>query len=225
MTDPGKRIFISRRQTPDSVFYKTLTEAGFSVYGASLIDITPVPFSYVPAVDWIFFYSKNGVRCFFEQVQSGQVSKNKFAVIGPGTADFLEEYFAHPDFVGDGHAETTARAFLPLARGKKILFPRAENSRRSVQQWLEEEAELIDLIVYDNVPKKEFDLPDFDLLVFTSPLNAEAYFSVKKTDRRQTVLAIGSTTASALFQLGIKNVITADNPSEQALAQTILNLG
>ena len=199
-----KRVFISREQTTDSVFSRKLSRAGFKVHGELLITITGIPFAEIPHADWIFFYSKNGVKYFFENPlhslpKTGGKPIPKLATIGPGTADFLEENYGHPHFVGDGNAKTTAELFLKRAAGKKILFPRARDSRRSVQQWIEGKAVLIDLIVYDNVPKKDFDLPDFDILVFTSPLNAKAYFSKKKWKDGQKVIAIGKTTKEALM--------------------------
>ena len=217
-------IFISREQTPDSVFFQTLTANSHIVHGESLIEFTPVPFDEVPDTDWVFFYSKNGVRYFFEQLKAEMPPGKKFAAIGPGTADYLEERFRHPHFVGNGNAETTAEAFLKMANGQKVLFPRAMDSRRSIQQILEGKAVLVDLIVYDNVPRKTIELPEFDILVFTSPLNAKAYFSQKKIKEHQPVIAIGKTTATSLKKLGVKNIIVPDFPSEEALAQTILAL-
>ena len=223
----GKRIFISREQNAGSVFFSILTSRGFEVHGESLIEFAAVPFKGIPASDWIFFYSKNGVKFFFEQVLNlpgwGEVTPMpKLAAIGPGTADYLEENFGHPQFVGDGQAKTTAGQFLKKAKGQRILFPRAKNSRRSVQEWMAGKAELIDLIVYDNIPKKNIGLAGFDYLVFTSPLNAQAYFSNDKFLEEQTVVAIGQTTAAALMDLGIRKILRAKSPSEEHLAEVVL---
>ena len=163
------------------------------------------------------------MKFFFEQINKPLPFSSQFATIGPATADYLAEHFGHPHFVGDGHAETTANLFLLKSKGKKVLFPRAMNSMRSVQQYLGKEIEAIDLIVYDNIPKKNIDLPYFDCLVFTSPLNAIAYFSKTAFNENQLIIAIGKTTASALKQSGIKNVIIAEDPSEQSLASAILS--
>ncbi len=232
MENSIKRIFISRNQNDDSVFYKTLTKHGFDVHGESLINITPFPFDSVPEADWIFFYSKNGVKYFFEQLNNEIIFKNKFATIGFGTAEYLVTHAPAIhcfnrgqlplSFIGDGKAQTTAKAFLKIAKGKKILFPRAKNSQRSVQLILGNKVEAIDLIVYNNIPKKTFDLPEFYILVFTSPLNAKAYFSVKKINDNQLIIAIGNTTAAALNKFGIKKIKIAENPSEEALAKIIL---
>ncbi len=219
-----KKVFISRQQTQASVFRKALTDKGFEVHGESLIEISAAPFSSFPEVDWIFFYSKNGVKHFFEQLENPLSLPPKFATIGPGTADYMEEHFAHPSFVGDGHAENTAKLFLEKAKGGKVLFPRAKTSERSVQKWLGNGVTAIDLVVYENSPKKDFELPDFDCLVFTSPMNATTYFTKKKYRENQQVVAIGNATASTLNDLGIKNVIIADKPTEPSLVAAILKI-
>ncbi len=219
-----KKIFISRQQTVGSVFCKTLTDNGFGVHGESLIEISPVPFSGFPEVDWIFFYSKNGVKYFFGQLAPPLPPNVRLATIGPGTAGYLEEHFAHPNFVGDGHAGNTARLFSEKIKGKKVLFPRAKNSEQSVQKLLEKGVTAIDLVVYENLPKEDFELPDFDCLVFTSPMNATAYFAKKKYREGQKVVAIGNTTAFALKSLGVENVVVADKPTESSLVAAVLKI-
>ncbi len=219
-----KKVFISREQNPDSIFYKTLTKAGFEVIGKSLIEISAVPFSGIPETNWIFFYSKNGVKHFFEQIKAPISSHIKFATIGPGTADFLEEHFAHPNFVGDGNAETTAKSFLKIALGEKVLFPRAKKSQRSVQKWLGKKVKSIDLVVYENSPLTDFELPAFDCLVFTSPMNASAYLGIKEITEQQKIIAIGNTTAQSLSKTYIKNIVTTESPSEASLSKTVIEI-
>jgi len=55
--------------------------------------------------------------------------------------------------------------------------------------------------------------------VFTSPLNAQAYFARYALLEGQKVVAIGRTTAQAIADLGISNVITAPTPTEEVLAE------
>ncbi len=52
--------------------------------------------------------------------------------------------------------------------------------------------------------EKKFKIPISDYLVFTSPMNAQAYYKRYKPRKKQTVFAIGATTAVALLELGIK---------------------
>jgi len=78
-----------------------------------------------------------------------------------------------------------------------------------------------DLIVYANEVKSNFTIPYCDVLVFTSPLNVKAYFQKYPLKSKQKIIAIGKTTEKTLQQLGIKNSIIAEKPSEQALAKAV----
>ena len=214
-------VFITRYLAPDSVFYTQLTDAGYRVSGRSLIEFEAVPVRKIPAVDWIFFYSRRGVAFLFDQI-SALPGECRLAVIGPGTEKKLRSYAYRPDFVGTGKPEQVARDFLKHAHGRRVLFPRARHSRRSVQRALGDAVEAVDLIVYDNRPSGEVPTDDFDVLVFTSPMNARTYFQTRQRLPNQRVIAIGQTTAAALKELGIGRVEVAWEPSEAAMAEMVM---
>ncbi|MBI5913764.1 MAG: uroporphyrinogen-III synthase [Bacteroidetes bacterium] len=218
-----QKIFITRDLGADSIFYKTLTVNGFEVFGESLVCFRALPFGEVPPADWVFFYSKNAVRYFFAQVSPEAMPAVKWAAIGPGTAAVLSENGHPPDFTGDGDPVRAAAAFLASARGCRVLFPRAKESRQSVQRLLENQIVALDLVVYGNAPRTDFDLPDFDVPVFTSPLNVQAFFS-KKSQKMGKIVAIGPSTGAALAALGIRDFVVAGEPSEEALAEVVLNI-
>lgn len=219
----AKKVFITRPAPPESVIRQRLEPKGFEVTGQSLVEFTAVPFVLPPAFDWVFFYSGQGVRFFFEGLaKSGTVLPEtvRFAAMGPGTARLLEK----TDFAGDGVPETTAAAFAEIAAGQRVVFPHATNSRQSVQHILKNVVKLLDLVVYQNTPLAEIPVSDAEALVFTSPLNTQAYFSKHALRAGQKVLAIGATTARALLELNIEPHAVAQQPSEEALAQLILEL-
>jgi len=66
-----------------------LSPAGFEVIGHSLIEFKAIPFDLPSSFDWIFFYSKNAVRYFFEQIPPENIHSS-IAAFGPGTAHFLK---------------------------------------------------------------------------------------------------------------------------------------
>lgn len=219
-----KKVFISRDLQEDSVFRKALTASGFGVHGESLVSFSPVPVGDLPEADWLFFYSKTGVQYFFQQIAPENVAGIQLAAIGPGTAAAIENAYRPPDFTGNGDPAGTAAAFLKTAKGRRVLFPRAKESRQSIQKLLEIHLTVLDLVVYENTPRPDFSLPGFDVLVFTSPMNAQAYFSKKRWQENQKVVAIGSTTAEALEKLGIREVVLSENPSERGLAAAVLKI-
>ncbi len=218
-----KKVFISRHLDDGSIFYKTLVANGFAVHGESLLTFNPVPFAHPPSFDWVFFSSKTAVRFFLDNEQCPSLEGVKLAAIGEGTAKALIERGHQPHFIGDGDPAPTAAWFLEVAKGSRILFPRAKESRQSIQRLLGDAISAVDLIVYENFPRSDVDLPDFDALVFTSPMNALAYFS-SKTWRGEVVVAIGETTATALHQIGIQQVHVAVAATEAALATLVLKL-
>ncbi len=260
--------FITRDLSDLSEFKKRLAAAGWQAEGRSLIELSLLPFSEIPAADWVFFSSKNAVRFFFQHLQSGGDFKSppgweklKWAALGPATAKALAEFVEKVDFVGTGEPKSTAEAFrrinptpgpspdgrggvkrsattsrtlLPSGEGpgvglmrgggSTILFPSARHSRQSVMSLLAADFQCVHFPIYDNHPVASPLLSEADVLVFTSPMNAQAYFSKNKLAENQRVVAIGATTAEALRELGILKIEIADEPSERGLAEAVLRL-
>ena len=127
-------------------------------------------------------------------------------------------------FAGNGVAEDTAKAFSMLCRHEKVLFVRAKNSRKSLQDQLKDICEINDLVVYDNQPKSQINIPTCDLLLFTSPLNARSYYQVYPIDAAQINVAIGNTTKQALHALGVTEVYVPEEPTEASIVQLLKNL-
>ena len=217
-------VFISRHLGRSSIFRQELEAAGWQVQGKSLITFRAVPFQRIPRAQWIFFYSKNAVKFFFKGLKTlgRKPPKVRWATIGKSTAKALQRQGIEADFVGQGNAMETAWSFLLKARQQVVLFPRAQSSRQSIQELLGDKIIDKNLIVYRNQPKRRFSISDCDFLVFTSPMNAETYFASRELHQGQCVIAIGRTTAKTLTGLGIDEIQTAEEPSEEALAKVVL---
>jgi uroporphyrinogen-III synthase len=56
--------------------------------------------------------------------------------------------------------------------------------------------------VYDNFIKTEIQKREESILVFTSPMNVEAYFNAFSLEKHQRLVAIGSPTEEALKAYG-----------------------
>ena len=220
-------IFISRQLSPDSPFYHLLPADKVKIIGESLVAFEALEFGTLPEVDWCFFSSRNAVHFFFQGLKVAGLnlpSAVKLAVLGDGTAKALKQQGQVADFAGNGDPQTVGEAFGVVAAGQNVLFPRAAQSRESIQKILANVVTIFDLVVYNNVPRTDFVLPAVDVLVFTSPLNAQAYFASYPQQDGQTIVAIGQTTLQALTELGIKNVHTAATPTEEVLAEICKSL-
>ena len=219
-----KKVFISRELSDDSIFLQRLNTAGYEVHGETLLTFSPTPFDAIPDSEWLFFYSQKGVQFFFEQyLKNGDTTPfpYKCAAFGPATAAAIRAFEVTPYFIGTGKAESTAKYFGERVGNDHVCFVRAKNSRRSVQVILKEKINIRELIVYNNEYKRDFSLPHFDILVFTSPMNARAYFDQHEFLKDQVVIAIGETTASVLRELDIKCIVSK-MPSEEGLADCCL---
>jgi len=221
-----KSIFISRELQPDSIFLRRLTAEGFRIYGESLVSFQAISFELEERPNWLFFYSRHAVRFFFNQLEDPKWLEGiKLAAIGPGTAEQLKHFYPSVDFIGTGEPEAVAAAFGEIAEGELVLFPRARHSRRSIQLLLGERIQAIDIIVYDNLQRRDLDLPICQILVFTSPMNAGAYFQIYPLREGQEVFAIGGVTARRLRELGVKELKVAAEPSEEGLVEVVLRGG
>lgn len=221
-----KTVFISRSLSSTSPFQNALTTQNYRVYGESLLCFEAVNFDSIPVTDWIFFYSKNAIRFFFDGLNKSDkttISSTKYATIGAGTAAVLKEYEIKSDFVGTGQPTDTAKTFKRMAQHQSVLFPRAYHSRQSIQKILLHDLTVKDLVVYKNMPKANIQLPEsFDYLVFTSSMNVKIYFQKYPLQTHQKIVVIGPTTAQTLKNLGIHQFTMAKETSEVALAAAVL---
>ena len=222
----NKHIFISRALSPGSVFREELTAVGCTVEGLSLVAFKRRNFQGFPETDWIFFYSAKAAAFFWEGLQqSGQSwpEKAQIATIGKSTAEWLQARGIAVSFIGTGTPEETCQLFLETASGQRVLFPQASHSRRSVEKLAGRALRAEQLIVYDNDIKKDFDLTPPDILTFTSPLNAQAYFMRYPGKAAQPIVAIGKTTRQAVKRLGQEVAVMAEEPGEAALVRAVLS--
>ncbi|RME96062.1 MAG: uroporphyrinogen-III synthase [Bacteroidetes bacterium] len=215
-------VFLSRDQRSAGLFVTLMQKAGWSVQAVSLLVFRAEPFDLPPQpLDWLFFYSRKGVR-FWHRAGKAPPEGCRIAAMGQGTAAELERLDWEVDFVGEGHPTAVAKAFGKVAAGQRVAFMQARHSRQSVEKALAEQVEVLPVVVYDNVPKSEFTVRPADYLVFTSPLNFATYrqhYSIMPASR---YVAIGATTARAFTKAGVPHFRVAGTPSEQGLAACVL---
>lgn len=216
------RGLITRNLAEDSPFKQRMAASDLQITGISLIAFLPTLSEPLPEVDWLFFYSKNGVKFFFEQKRIALPSTVKIAAMGASTAKTLAWYGHTTDFVGKGKPTHIANAFQQVATGQKVAFLRAKHSKKSVQEIVKDHLQVVDRVVYENRPIHPCCLPFFDILIFTSPLNVKTYFRDNSYQSFQVIFSIGPTTTQALKQVGIENIITASASSEAALVESVL---
>jgi uroporphyrinogen-III synthase len=88
------------------------------------------------------------------------------------------------------------------AAGASVLFAGATRSRRSIQRVLGDRVQPIDLAVYDNRPCADIPRIGAQVLIWTSPMNAEAYLNHFTPRADQRMIAIGPATAQTITDRG-----------------------
>ncbi|WP_367391175.1 uroporphyrinogen-III synthase [Lewinella sp. LCG006] len=214
------RVFLSRKLKPTSPFHQLRKDEGWELEAKSLLQFTPVIVAEIPVADWLFFYSAMGVDMFFMQKQPRP--EQKLACLGNGAVRALEKHGFFPDFKGDGNPIATAEAFRKILQQESVLFVQARQSRASVATMLGAEVAHQSIVVYDNQPLTSFELAPADYLIFTSPLNFQAYHQRYSIQPGQRIIGIGHTTAETFSEANVKEYRIAHQPSEASLLACLL---
>lgn len=217
-------VLITRDLNDHSFFKKTLEGNGYNVHGISFIETKQVKISSVPSTDWIFFASSNAVDHFFNQSPDIK-PKTKFGVIGKSTEYALKKHNKNAAFVGHiNDTKVVGKKFAKTAGQETVLFPQAKGGIRTIQQQFEDASKLTDLVVYETTTRENIQVPEADVLVFTSPSNVESFFKQTKIKNTQKVVAIGTSTQRKLKEFGIENSILPASFDETGLAEAVFGI-
>jgi uroporphyrinogen III methyltransferase/synthase len=175
--------------------------------------------------DWIVFTSANGVRIFFDYIQS--LSKDarvfasaRIAAIGARTGDVLAEFGIKPDFVPDvftGKELGKQLIGFTNLKGKKVLLLRSQLASNELVDILQQaDAEVNNVPIYTAVTAKTDSAPltkqisdgSVDWLTFASPSSVTAFFEQIRPDLVNSanvrVASIGPVTSEQLKKIGVK---------------------
>lgn len=217
----SKTIFISRSLDSESpILALTKSSSTLKVIDQSLIDISPIKVSNIPETSWLFFYSKNGIKYFIEAAEDRQFSwkHKKIGVMGTASNKaIIKARGKESDFICRTDLKESANNFHSLLGANSILFVRAKHSKKSIQNYISKN-QVRELVIYNNTPKTELSIPPCDILVFTSPMNVNAYLNQYSISKGQTVIAIGQTTKKHLSQFVPNKVHMPSSASESDLA-------
>ncbi|MEO8087983.1 MAG: hydroxymethylbilane synthase [Bacteroidota bacterium] len=218
------RVFISRNPRKDDYFQHVLSHHGFSVEGKSLIEMNSIPIRSVPVTDWIFFSSKNAVTFFF--LQKPELGDQKFGCIGKSTAEAIRKYGKRADFIGySTDTKMTGKQFASRVGSGTVLFPMAKGSMRSIQNGFVKSGQTIDLTVYETLKTDvQIQVSDFDIFLFTSPSNVEAFFEKNRLTNSHKVIAMGDATASSLKKFGIFHPTVPEGFDDVSLSRAVFGV-
>lgn len=220
------RVFITRNKRTNDLFFDLLEKNNYIVNGISLIDIKQVNVKEFPDFDWVFFSSRHAVKFFFNQWKPTYEKKIKFAVVGQGTADELRQYGYRADFIGTSNdTQFIGKKFASIVKGtEKVLFPQAKGSLRSIQKQFVKRDQVIDVIVYETIKHPTDELPEADILLFTSPSNVDAFFEKHCINDTQKVIAMGGATGKALEHKGVKRYTLPPSFDDIGLIKAVMSV-
>lgn len=211
----------------------------------SLIKTLPINFESFKKLDLsgyshIVFSSVNGVDIFFKYLGEAKTDIRslyniKFAVIGKGTAERLEEHGIYADFIPDKFDSASLAGLLEgeLNRNDKVLLLRAETASEIIPEMLDRNG-----IAYTNLPiyrtetnhaKSEalkLYAKDADYIIFSSGSAARAFAEIignaKLSDFSDIkFISIGNQTTKAAEDIGLKIYRTAENADAKSIIRCI----
>ena len=217
------RVFISRNVKSGDYLHRILSHHNFTVEGKALIEMKMIPVKFFPKTDWIFFSSKHAVKYFF--LQKPELSDQKIGCIGKSTAEAIRKYGRRADFIGySTDTKMTGKQFAAKVGSGTVLFPMAKGSMRSVQNGFVKREQTIDVPVYETLKEEiNIDITKYDIMIFTSPSNVEAFFDKNKLGS-QKVIAFGEATANALRKFGVLHPALPDAFDDVALTRSVFGL-
>ena len=233
----GKRIVVTRAREQASELKRLLEEAGANVVQFPTIEIVP-PDSWesldrvvdsIASYQWLVFTSTNGVRFFFERLESKgkdarALTSCKIAAVGETTANDLRAHGIVADLVPEKFIST---ALLPhLAqdqRGIRTAVIRAAEGRDDLIDELRKRGGEVDLGIAYQTRAAEGTLEgDFDIVTFTSASTVDNFFAKVTKTNGALLASIGPTTSEAIRKRGLKVDIEAPAASIDSLRDAIV---
>jgi len=195
---------------------QVLTDVGFEVLESNFIEVETKIFELNGIKDNLIFTSQNAVRSFlthpqFEENKSGLQLKKAFCV-GVKSKTILTdagfEVVAYADYASD-LAEIIS---LIYANGSYTFF--SGNLRKETLPLVLKNAgiEFNEIEVYETQLKPHKIKEAVDAILFFSPSGVESYLKDNPI-KKELCFCIGETTAEALENKHIKNIIIAEFPS------------
>lgn len=218
--DARKTLFVSRQLEADSTIIEFCAEWDIQLIHESLLSFSEVPFDSLPTGDWLFFYSKSGVKFFLkQQTDLKHIANYKIACYGPSTAKVWQTKTDMTcQFVGNGKPEDVPEEFLRHIQNKEtVVFIRAMHSKMAVQKHIENQVNCKDVIAYKNSRRTDIVIPQsIDYAMLTSPMNADAFIE-EIPDYAGPIITLGTTTSKHLLRHYDLKSIAAEEITESGM--------
>lgn len=221
-------VFISRPLEDSSYFAAAMQAHKVRLQAESLIKFEDASPDF-PDADWMFVSSRTAAKMLGQR--SNRLAGMKIAAIGGGTARELARHGWESDFVVQASDQSPMKAQLRIfgesLGSAHVIFPGASESLRTAQKEIaavNSTATLTDIVLYKNHVKPQFEIEQAEVTVLTSPMNVKAYLDKYPERAGDQFVAIGETTAKALYAAGAYKIFTSRRPSETAMTEAVFSV-
>ena len=246
----GRRIVITRPRAQAADFAERLEAWGAEVIPFPAIEtVPPESFAALDDViqraadfDWVVFTSANGVRVFFERLQTigadiRAFHRARFAAIGPQTARAVQAFCVQvasvpAEFRAEGVIDALAAAGVA---GQRVLLPRAAGAREVLPIRLRElGATVEEVVTYSSVLphghlaelRERLQHGAADLITFTSSSTVHNFIAALGPDSgtllaQTTIGCIGPVTADTARSYGLHVAIQPESYTIPAFVEAI----
>lgn len=213
----GQRVFVSRNIS-GSLLERQLNALGVQWEAKSLIETIPAEKpEYIADAEWVFYTSSNAVKA----TQGWFKSETKFAALGKGTAATGEALGMHFNYIGQSSDTLeVALNFKHTCRPTSVILPQSQIAIGHVADILRPELDVYELRAYQT-NLRPIKLDEFDVYLFTSPSNVRSFMMLNVFSDKAVAIAIGTSTLSALQEVGMINTHLAHSTHDFALADSV----
>lgn len=237
----GKQVWVTSPDHTGRLLGKKFIELGAQVIHQPVMSIEPpkdwhdidLKIRSLDQFDWVVFSSTYGVDRFFDRLftlgkDGRSLYRTKIAAVGSGTAAAIAKHSLICDVFPEAHgSETLVDLLVQECAGKRFLFvrnPDGETSAMSRLSTSQATVEILDVYrqsLVQQLPPKVADclrLGKLDAITATSKNIARQTVALLGNESRtQTWLSLSPSITSLLVDLGCERVITASEPSFDAL--------
>jgi uroporphyrinogen III methyltransferase/synthase len=252
----GTTVVVTRAREQAGALSAALTAAGAAVLELAVIEVADpadggaalrAAAARAADYDWVVFTSANGVRRFVAALRDGRtLGRARLAAVGKATAAALARVQLVADLVPDvatsaSLGEELARALPGPGRGgaaggaagRRVLYPRAADARRTLPDALAAAGwEVDEVVAYRTVAAGAPSggaaeaVGRADVVTFTSPSTVEAYLAMRTPSGDAlpvppVVACIGPVTAGAAHHAGLAVAVQSPDPSPEAFVAAI----
>ncbi len=191
----------------------------------------------IKSYQWIVFTSRNAIDLFFRAVRNENVDMRtfchvKFAVVGSGTKEYLEQFGFYADYMPDKFTtESLANGLSQVVKAQEhVLIPRAKQGSKRLTEILQEaNIEYTDLSVYDVKAEqaKVSDIKGLDFLTFESGSGVRGFFEsdpeekVKILNQSVYPVCIGHVTSEVLKEYGVTRALVAKDYTADGICEIL----